>query len=79
MSSPVTKSFFYEYPRNGYLDKINPEFEGMAKKYYQQKKEKEKIEEVKVKLDKEVAFMERMQRKVKQHLTKQKMRLKYTL
>lgn len=43
MSSPVTKSFFYEYPRNGYLDKINPEFEGMAKKYYQQKKEKEKI------------------------------------
>jgi hypothetical protein len=35
MSSSPKKSFFREYAKSGYLSKINPEFEGIAKKFYQ--------------------------------------------
>jgi hypothetical protein len=34
MSLPRSKSFFKEYARSGYEGKMNPEFDGMARKYY---------------------------------------------
>lgn len=70
MSLSRNKSFFREYARSGYEGKMNPEFDGIARKYYNEKKEHEKVHTLKAKLDKEVAFMERMERKMEQHLHK---------
>ena len=34
MSLSQNSRFFKEYAKSGYLSKINPEFQGIAKKYY---------------------------------------------
>jgi hypothetical protein len=34
MSIPRSKSFFREYARSGYEGRMNPEFDGIARKYY---------------------------------------------
>jgi hypothetical protein len=70
MSLSRNKSFFREYARSGYEGKMNPEFDGIARKYYKEKKEHEKVHTLKARLDKEVAFMERMERKMEQSLQK---------
>lgn len=49
----------------------------MAKKYYREKKEHEKVHTLKAKLDKEVAFMERMEKKIEKNLEKKQMELRY--
>jgi hypothetical protein len=77
MSQQRSKSFFREYARSGYEGKMNPEFDGIARKYYKEKKEHEKVHTLKAKLDKEVAFMERMERKMEQHLHKKQNELRY--
>lgn len=77
MSQPRSKSFFREYARSGYEGKMNPEFDGIARKYYKEKKEHDKVHSLKAKLDQEVAFMERMERKMEQHLHKKQHELRY--
>ena len=39
MSLSRNQSFFKQYAKSGYAEKMNPEFDGMAKKYYHEKKE----------------------------------------
>lgn len=34
MSLTRNPSFFREYAKSGYQDRINPEFDGIARKYY---------------------------------------------
>lgn len=57
MSLSRNQSFFKQYAKSGYAEKMNPEFDGIARKYYHEKKEHEKVHTLKAKLDKEVAFM----------------------
>lgn len=47
MSIGSNHSFFKMYAKNGYTDKINPEFQGIAKKYYNQKREHNKVHAMK--------------------------------
>jgi hypothetical protein len=77
MSVSKQQSFLRQYAKSGYLDKMNPEFDGIARKYYNEKKEHEKVHSIKVKLDKEVAFMERMERRIEKKLEKKEVELRY--
>lgn len=60
MSLGANKSFFKQYAKSSYMQKINPEYQGIAKKYYNEKKEHDKVHHLKTKLDQEVAYIERM-------------------
>lgn len=77
MSLSQNSRFFKEYAKSGYLSKINPEFQGIAKKYYNEKHEHEKLHHMKKKLDQEVAYVERLEKKMHQHLQKKKDELRY--
>ena len=75
MSLTVNKSFLKQYAKSSYMQKMNPEYEGIAKKYYKEKKEHDKVHQMKTKLDQEVAYIERMEKSMQNHLQKQKRQL----
>lgn len=72
MSLSKNKSFLKEYAKSSYMNKINPEYEGIAKRYYNEKREHDKIHHIKDKLNKEVAYIERMERSLQNNLQKKK-------
>ena len=68
MSLNRNRSFFTEYAKSGYKNKMNPEIEGVAQRYYKEKKQHMKVHQVKDKLQKDVAYMERMEKRMEQTL-----------
>jgi CO dehydrogenase/acetyl-CoA synthase beta subunit len=75
--STSNKAFCKQYARSSYISKINPEFEGMARRYYNEKKQHEKVHTVKAKLDKEVAYIERMEKSLVTNLQKKEKELEF--
>ena len=78
MSLSRNPSFFSEYAKSGYLKRMNPEFMGVAQRYYKEKKQHLKVHQMKDKLAKEVAYMERMEKRMEQALVKKQAQLKHT-
>ena len=57
MSLNKNRSFFSEYAKSGYQKRMNPEITGAAQRYYKEKKQHQKVHQVKDKLAQEVAYM----------------------
>ena len=72
------KSFLKEYAKSSYMNKINPEDEGVAKRYYNEKREHAKIHNIKDKLNKEVAYIERMEKNLQNTLQKKRREFEFT-
>jgi len=75
MSVNRNKGFYKQYAISSYINKINPEDEGIAKRYYHQKREHDKIHLIKDKLNKDVGYIERIEKSMQSNLQKKKREL----
>ena len=68
---------YKEYSQKGFIDKVNPEFIGIAKTVEAYKKERKKNERDKAVVDHQVSYMKKINERLEQSLRKRKEELKY--